>query len=346
MRPRFFAALAAVLLAIPAATAPGNAANPDPVGDARLIAAARSEGAVSLYTSVSLEDTTKLAQRFEAQYAIPVRVLRMESNQLPARLVLEARAGRANADAVLSPTLQMYALKSAGMLALRPVPEERDYLAATVDRDGAFGGVLINTDTIAYNPALLAAAHLAPPRQWADLTRPEWRGKFALYDHSYEWYLAMKRVMGAVQAEALMRGLAANAPNLVASHQLAINAIADGEHAAAANVFGYDAVRLQAQGRPIAFVAPAPTIAEVNAIGITQHAAHPSAALLFERWALSRATQRYITDVLGRSSGRKDIVQNPAVWNVTMRITISDPSNADDYRAAASEFDAFFKRGG
>ena len=315
---------------------------PAPAQDDALVAAARRDGTVVLYSTVSLEDTTKLTRRFEQRYGIPVRVLRMESNQLPARITIEARAGRSDADLALSPTLQMYGLKNGGLLERAAMPEARDFVPGTVDRDGTFGGVLINTDTIVYNPERLAEAYLAPPRSWADLTKPEWRGRFALFSHSYEWYLAMKRALGAAQAAALMRGLAANAPQLVASHQLVIDGTASGEYAAGANAFGYEAERLGRAGRPIGFVNAPPTVAEVNAVGIVRGAKHRSAALLFERWALSRDTQQFVVSTLGRASGRKDVRPDRAVWNGRMQIVISDPANAGDYQEAVREFDAFF----
>lgn len=314
----------------------------DPVNDAKLLAGARAEGSVTLYTSVSIKDSTALAKRFEAQYGVPVHVLRMESNQLPARLLIESHAARANADVVLAPTLQMYALKAASILTRQRVPEEAMFLPKTVDRDGAFGGLLINTDTIVFNPKLLADAHMRAPQNWADLARPEWRGKFALYKFSYEWYLGMKTVLGAGPAQTLMRALAANQPHLVASHQLAINQTIAGEYDGAANAFAYDALRQKKLGAAIDFVSAAPTIAEVNAVGITQQAAHPLAALLFERWALSRPTQQYIVSVLGRASGRTDVRPDPAIWNGHLRLVISDPSSAGDYREASAEFDRIF----
>lgn len=334
------AALALAFLAAPASSAT------DPVGDAGLIAKARAEGNVVVYSSVSNEDSNKLAQRFQAQYGIQVHVLRLESNQIPAKLLVEQRSGTTNADLAMSPTLQMYALKSLGILASQRVAEERDYIPAALDKDSTFGGILINTDAIVFNPDKLKAAKLTPPRNWADLTRPEWRGQFAIFNHSYEWYLAMKKTLGAAQAQALMRGLAANQPHLVTSHQLALNATADGEYVAAANAFAYDAARQKHDGRPIDFVNAPPTIAEVNAVGVVQRAPHPNAALLFKRWAMSRDTQQFVVSALGRSSGRKDVKPtNPAVWNGQMRIVISDPSNANDYQQASHEFDQIFGSG-
>jgi iron(III) transport system substrate-binding protein len=325
------AALAVTLLGTPARSAT------DPVGDAGLIAKARAQGSVVVYSSVSNDASNMLAQRFQAQYGIPVHVLRLESNQIPAKMLVEQRAGTSNADVVMAPTLQMYALKSLAVLAAQRVPEERDFIAAALDKDSNFGGVLINTDTIVFNPDKLKAAKLTAPRNWSDLTRPEWRGQFAIFNHSYEWYLAMKKTLGAGPAQALMRGLAANQPHLVTSHQLALNSTADGEYVAAANAFAYEAARQKRDGRPIA---------EVNAVGVVRRAPHPDAALLFKRWAMSRDTQQFVVSALGRSSGRKDVKStNPAVWNRQMRIVISDPSNENDYQQASHEFDQIFGSG-
>jgi iron(III) transport system substrate-binding protein len=330
-------ALAVTLLGAPARSAT------DPVGDAGLIAKARAEGSVLVYSSVSVGDSNGLAQRFQAQYGITVHVLRLESNQIPARMLVEQRAGTTGADLALAPTLQMYALKSLGILTAERVPEERDYMSAALDKGGAFGGVLINTDAIVFNPDKLKAAHLSVPHSWADLTRPEWRGQFAIFNHSYEWYLAMKKTLGGARAQALMRGLAANQPRLVASHQLAVNGTADGEFVAAANAFAYDAARQKRDGRPIEFVNAPPTVAEVNAVGVVGGAPHPNAALLFKRWAMSRDTQQFIVSTLGRCSGRTDVKPaDPAVWNDQMQIVISDPSNPSDYQQASHEFDEIF----
>jgi iron(III) transport system substrate-binding protein len=316
----------------------GLAPGPDGGGDA---ARAKAEGTLVVYSSISVEQLNALARRFEQQTGINVQTLRLESDQLPARVLLEQRGGHSEVDAVITPTLQIAELRSAGLLARGELPERGAFRPGTFDPDGYWTSVLLNTDTIVYNPAKLRAAKLPVPTSWEDLTRPAWRGQFALYAGSYEWYGAMRRALGEGAADRLMHALAANQPRLVASHQLASNLTAAGEYTAAANAFAYDAQRAQRAGQPLAFVNAAPTVAEINAIALAQGAPHPAAARVFARWLLSRQTQGWIVSALGRVSGRKDVRNDAAIWNDRMRIAISAPDPVS-YPADVRAFKAIF----
>ncbi|HTJ24824.1 MAG TPA: extracellular solute-binding protein [Candidatus Limnocylindria bacterium] len=307
----------------------GNAARP------------RTEGTVVVYSSISVEQLNALARRFQQETGIVVQALRLESDQLPARVLLEQRGGHSEVDAVITPTLQIAELRSAGLLTRGAPAKPGAFVPGTFDPDGYWTSVLLNTDTIVYNPAKLRAAKLPVPTSWEDFTRPAWRGQFALYAGSYEWYGAMRRALGDDAADRLMRALAANQPHLVASHQLASNLTAAGEYTAAVNAFAYDAQRARRAGQPLAFVNAAPTVAEINAIAIAQGAPHPAAARAFARWLVSRETQAWIVGTLGRVSGRKDVHNDPAIWNDRMRIAISAPdpvSYTADVRAFKSIF--------
>ena len=311
-------------------------------GDGGLEDRAKAEGAVVLYSAMSSQDTDALAQRFMAKYPIKLRVLRVESSQLPAKLAIAARAGQPDTDVEIAPGFQTDQLKRNGLLDAYAVPEDRDFVAGTVDPDAFWSAAYLNTDTIVVNTDRLKAAGLRLPASWADLARPEWRGKVALFNGSYEWFATMRKALGGVPADRLMQALAANAPVMVATHQLALNMTAAGEYAAAMNVYGYDVDRLQRQGQPIALINAAPTVGEINAVAIVKGAPHPNGARLFERWLLSRPTQGYVVAALGRISGRKDVKSDQTIWNSKMRIVITNPADsggyADDVRAFNQTF--------
>jgi iron(III) transport system substrate-binding protein len=312
-----------------------------PAGGGVDTARAKAEGTVVVYSSISVEQLNALTRRFQEQTGITAQTLRLESDQLPARVLLEQRGGHSEVDAVITPTLQIAQLRSAGLLARGDLPDRGAFLPHTFDPEGYWTSVLLNTDTIVYNPVKLRAANLPVPVSWEDLTRPAWRGQFALYAGSYEWYGAMRHALGDAAADRLMRALAANQPRLVASHQLASNLTAAGEYIAAVNAFAYDALRAQRAGQPLAFVNVAPTVAEINAIAIAQGAPHPAAARLFARWLLSRETQAWIVSALGRVSARKDVRNDAAIWNGRMRIAISEPDPVT-YAADVRSFKAIF----
>lgn len=336
MRPWGIALLAAVcsLLASRAA----NAANID----AGLVNRAKAEQTLVLYSAMSTQDTDALAKSFEARYPIGVHVLRLESSQLPAKLMIAAQAGHSEADVEISPGFQTDQLRRAGLLEPYTLPETSDFVAGSFDPAGFWSAAYLNTDTIAYNTARLKAAGLAPPTSWADLARPAWRGKFALFNGSYEWFATLKKAYGSPAGDRLMAALAANQPVMVASHQLALTMTSAGEYVAAINVYGYDVDRLAHQGQPVALVNAPPTVGEINAIAIVKSAPHPNAARLFERWLLSRDTQAFVVSKLGRISGRKDLKSNPVIWNAKMRIIITNPADsvkyADDVRAFNTTF--------
>jgi len=85
-------------------------------------------------------------------------------------------------------------------------------------------------------------------------------------------------------------------------------------------------------------------------IGVAQlgvlvaHAPHPNAARLFERWLLSRETQKWIASSagLGRISPRKDVESNPAIWNPHVHYLISDPAESVHYADDQHEFNQLF----
>jgi iron(III) transport system substrate-binding protein len=147
---------------------------------------AAGEGTVVVYSSISVEQLNALARRFHEQTGIVAQTLRLESDQLPARVLLEQRGGHSEVDAVLTPTLQIAELRSAGLLAPGASAAPGTFVPGTFDPEGYWTSVLINTDTIVYNPAKLRAANLPVPTSWDDFTRPAWRGRFALYSGSYE----------------------------------------------------------------------------------------------------------------------------------------------------------------
>ncbi len=341
MRVRSLALAGAVaaLALLPA----GRLAAAPPAGvDPQLVAAARKEGTLTLYGSMTAPQMQALTARFEQQYGIHVDTLRLESNVIPSRMAIEARAGATHVDVVDEPGFQIDLLKRQNLLAQFAPPQNAEMTAGTFDRDGYYTSLFINTDTLAYNPQLLKAAGLKPPTSWYDFTKPEWRGKFALFSGSYEWYAAMVKAFGKDKADGYMRAFAANGVHMVNSHQLAETMLESGEYTAAINTYGYSMSADQAKGLAVVEVNPDPTVIELHGIGIAANAPHPNAARLFEEWTLGRDTQAWIAQTLGRISARRDVKNNPAIWGPRIRFVISDPSESVHYGDDARDFNAIF----
>lgn len=340
----FVRALRILALAAAAATvAPPAAADlPSPVNDPALIAAAKKEGGLSFYGSMQLAQFKAVAGRFQETYGIPVDVLRLESTDLPARVTTEVRSGHAAIDVVSNSGFQMDLLKRQGFLAQFRPPEDAAMLPGTYDPEGYWSSALINTETIAYNPARLQAAGLKPPRSWEDLANPQWRGHLGLFVGSYEWYAALKKAYGQAKADALMRAIAANQPRMLGSKQLGITMIEAGDIWVAPNEYGYNALFEQRKGLPIDFVNPVPTVIEPYIVSVMKNAPHPNAARLMIRWWLSRETQQWAKDELGRISARKDVRNDPRLMGPDVKFLVSDPSGSPYYAEFVKAFNEFF----
>jgi len=81
-----------VFLCLCAATSAGG-----PVDDDALVARAKAEGSLVVYASMSTEQANAIAERFNAQYGIAAQILRLNGDQLAARVSTELRAGHLGA---------------------------------------------------------------------------------------------------------------------------------------------------------------------------------------------------------------------------------------------------------
>jgi iron(III) transport system substrate-binding protein len=314
-----------------------------PVDDPGLVARAKSEGSVVYYAGLSESQLTLVVARFKATYpGIDIQSLRASPLTLLSRVVAEQNAGHYAADVIDDAGLEIDQLKRSGMLAQYRLPERADFIPGTVDPDGYWAAIFLNTEVIAFNPARVRALGLKPPATWDDLAAREWHGNFGLPSESYEWWDAMTKFFGKSHADAIVRGYAANQPQLISSHTLAVNSVATGELAAAANVYGYYALEQRELGRPIDFVNPTPTVIEDESLAILKTAPHPNAARLFVRWFLSRDTQNWVRGELHRISARKDVKNDPRLLDPRVRYVISNPDDSPNAANLVKAFKAIF----
>jgi iron(III) transport system substrate-binding protein len=326
----------AVLCALRAVAATG------PVDDDVLIAKAKAEGSVSVYTSTSTEQANAIAERFTAQYGIPAHILRLNGDALAVRIVTEQRAGHNEADAVSVAGIEGGQLAAQGLFAEYRAPESRALLPGMADPGGLWATDFIASEAIAYNPARVRALGIRPPAAWEDFTGPEWRTQFGLPSDSIGWYSALLHYYGRERADRLLRAYAANQPQLLATHTQGLTLITAGEVAAVASAYGPDTLALARKGQPVQLVNPTPTVLELHVVCVMKNATHPNAARLFARWTLSRETQAWMIASLGRVSGRKDLKNDPDLFGPRLRTAIIDPADGVHYGDELKAFHAIF----
>jgi iron(III) transport system substrate-binding protein len=255
----------------------------------RLLAAARREGIVSIYTSLNTQDSGPLTAAFEKKHGVRTQLWRSSSEKVVQRAVAEARAGRFTCDVFETNGPEMEALSRERLLDEFRSPSFSDLPPAAFPAHRRYVADRFNFFTIAYNTRLVKPEEV--PSSYDDLLHPRFTGKIGLEASDVDWFGAMVKYMGEAKGLAYFRKLAATRPQIRSGHTLMGQLVASGEIPIAANIYNHNAERVAVQGAPIKWKALTPTFGRPNAIGVARQATHPNAALLFADFVLSREGQ-------------------------------------------------------
>ena len=260
-----------------------------PERQGRLLAGARKEGTVSIYTSLNTQDSGPLTTAFEKKYGLKTQLWRSASERVVQRAVTEARAGRFACDVMETNGPEMEALYREQLLDEFRSPQFADLAPAAFPTHRHYVADRFNFFTIGYNTNLVKPNEV--PGSYDDLLHPRFAGRIGLEAGDIDWFGAMMKHRGEQKGLAYFRALAAMKPQIRSGHTLVGQLVASGEIPLAANIYNHNAERLTVQGAPIRWKALAPTFGRPNAVGVARRAAHPHAALLFADFLLSREGQ-------------------------------------------------------
>jgi iron(III) transport system substrate-binding protein len=260
-----------------------------PDRQARILAAARREGVVALYTSLNTQDSVPLTTAIEKKYGVRAELWRSSSERVVQRGVAEARAGRFTCDVFETNGPEMEALFREQLLEEFRSPSFSDLPPAAFPKHRHYVADRFNFFTIGYNTRLVKPEEV--PNSYNDLLHPRFAGRIGIEAGDVDWFGAMVKHMGEQNGLAFFRKLAAAKPQVRSGHTLVGQLIASGEIPIAANIYNHNAERVAVQGAPIKWKALTPTFGRPNAVGLARRAPHPNAALLFADFLLSREGQ-------------------------------------------------------
>ena len=168
------------------------------------------------------------------------------------------------------------------------------------DPNGFYQGQALAGYGIMFNTRYLKANDLRPPKDWADLARPEWQGHVATSapSRSGTTHLTMETIL---QGEGWTKGwmqLAAIAGNCAAIPERSTgvpDGVGSGQFGAGMVIdfFGFAA---KYSGQPVDFVYPALTALVPANIGLIAGAKNPDAAQKFMAWSVSAEGQALLLD--------------------------------------------------
>ena len=265
------------------------------------------EGEIMWYTTMALDDSSVVVQKFKQKYpAIDIKLFRSNDAKLLERVLAESRARAAIADVVSAGTLPIGVLKDKALVARYTAAEAAAFPLGAKDPDGYWTNIYVNTFNIAYNTTMVRAEDA--PKSYGALLNIRWKNNVGMDDSDYEWFGNMLQIMGEKKGLDYMRQLAGLKPTMRAGHSLLATLLAAGEVAVYPDGYPRRIEVLRERGaRTVDWVWPEQTIAELHPTAIMANAPHPNAARLFTDYLLSAEGQELIGVQLGRVPSRKGV---------------------------------------
>ena len=253
----------------------------------RLIAGAKAEGALVLYTSRVADDTNPVVDAFAKNYGIDVQVWRASNRQVLQRVVQERRAGRCAVD-VSRPARRRSSRCIASSCWRRCArPPRRSCCRRPCGRT-ANGSASASTSSRPPTTPIWCKPRTCP-KSYDDLKNPKWKGRLAIEAEDVDWFAAIATSSATTRLVAVSRHRA---------HERRVRP----QRAHAARQHGRggrgpvraDGLQLQGRavehaGAPIRALYLPPVVALATGVAVARCATHPNAAVLFYDFMLRDA---------------------------------------------------------
>ena len=163
---------------------------PDPAPDApvdemeALIAAAKAEGKLVVYGSCEEEYLAAACEKFQELYGIETQYQRLSTGEVQSKI--EEEKGTPSADVWFGGTTDPYNVCAAeGLLEAYEAKNATHLLGSAYrDPDGCWYGIYKGILGFMVNKDELARLNLEAPKDWADLTKPEYEGLIWLSNYN------------------------------------------------------------------------------------------------------------------------------------------------------------------
>jgi len=261
----------------------------------RLIAGARKEGELMIYSSLTPDDQLRLASDFKARYGVTLRFWRGSQTNILQRVLTETRGGRFEFDALETNSPQIEAMAREKLLQKMNSPfVDQVLLPQTLPPHGEWTPDRLNLLVYAYNTDALKRADL--PKTWPQLLEPKWKRRLGMESTNVEWFAALVESMVEKQGLELFRRLGDNGVAVRTGHTHSTGRVIAGEIPVMLGVFSHDVDRMKAKGAPVDWFVLPPAVVLPSAVAVSRRATHPHAAALFYDYMLTEG-QKFYTEV-------------------------------------------------
>ena len=258
----------------------------------KLIAGAKKEGELLLYSSLTQEDQLQIAADFRKKYGVTLRFWRGSQSNILQRVTSEARAGRFEFDVIETNAPQLEAIAREGLLQRMDSPlAEQELLPETVPAHREWMPDRLNLVVYAYNTSAVKRSEL--PKAWPDLLGARWKDRIGMESTNVEWFAAVVDSMGEEAGLEQFRRMGDNGVAVRTGHTASTGRVIAGEIPLMMGVYSHDVDRMKAKGAPIDWFVLAPAVILPSAVAISRRAPHPHAAALFYDYLLTDGQRLY-----------------------------------------------------
>ena len=304
-----------------------------------VIEGAKKEGALVVYTSMTVDKMQKILDVFKTRYPfIRTTMFRAVGERLLTKIMTEAQTGKYDFDVVQSAESQAYFLKKKNLLQKYISTESKNIQKPFFDPEGYWTAVYIMPNVIAYNTRMVKRDEV--PKTDEDLVNPKWKGKMGMDHTKPEWFAWKLKRMGEEKGLAYMKKLAAQEFQLYAGLSVITNLLVAGEFPLVLNTYLHNVEEVKRRGAPVDWIVQDPVFTKFQPLGIGSKAPHPNAAKLFSDFVLSEEGQKIIAS-FGRVPTRRGVSTNVQGLD-KLNYVIDDISAGDDFNKNFELFRSIF----
>src|SRR5262249_21709062 len=260
--------------------------------DPPLLAAAKAEGTLTVYSSTNEQEGLPLFKIFEDATGIKLNYIRGNDASLLSRVAMETRANQPSFDIIhISNAHKM----PPNLLAQYEPPQAKYVFEEARDPNKRWYGVYTIYTTPAYNTERVKASDL--PKSFEEFaTHTEWAGKVAIDYTDLEWLRGMLQFYGEEKGTALVRRIVAGLKTGLARGRPAMaRSLAAGESLFALNNFVNLTLNVKLAGGPVEILPLDPVNLYFAQVAVNARAPHPNAARLAANFMLSQECQVFYT---------------------------------------------------
>jgi len=309
--------------------------------DPKLIEGAKKEGEVTYYTTMTVDQSKDVVERFEKKYPfLKVSLFRTGGGPLLNKILTEARGGRFAWDVVVGRGEMVIPLTERKLIASYHSPETKMIDPQLVDKDGLWTAYYVNGYVLGWNTKLVKSQDV--PKTYEALLDPKWKGgKISVDTEAYGMLEGLKGAWGAEKAVNFFKRLAAQDPVVKRGNTERVQLAVAGEYAL---ILAYNQTiqRMTSRGAPVDWLPLEPVVIQVNPVMVGAKAPHPNAGRLFYDFLLSKEGQELLRG-MQRIPVRKDVEPDPPRLFRGFKYVIENPEDYKDFEATVKQYLEIFK---